>query len=173
MSAIFGIFHRDGSPVDPKALSNLLQNHRQWGPDGGAIGCGEKASACLGLGQARFFSTPEAPAEHLPFFDHARNLAFTAAGRVDNRDDLVAACRDSVNDWLLQSQQTILPDGDLMYLAYLCWGEEAPQHLYGDWAFAALPPAAPVVIHIQDTGQQSLPERIFSYHSPNHARHRR
>ncbi len=133
MSAIFGIFQRDGSPVDPEKLASLQQSHQRWGPDGSQTWLGTGAAACCGLGQARFFTTPEAHAEHLPLFDPQRGLAFTAAGRVDNRSELMAALPALVAAW----PQATLSDGDLMYLAYLHWGADAPQHIYGDWAFAA------------------------------------
>jgi asparagine synthase (glutamine-hydrolysing) len=129
MSAIFGLFQRDGAPLSPERIETLRQQHQTWGPDGGGLWRDESGS--MALGQARFITTPESAYEHLPIYDQARNIAFTAAGRIDRRAELLAELAAP------PIEAPTLPDGDLIYRAYLRWGEAAPQKLYGDWAFAA------------------------------------
>ncbi|MBI5715337.1 MAG: asparagine synthetase B [Chloroflexi bacterium] len=140
MSGLFGIFHRDGSPVASATLQTMRQAMAHWGRDGSDIWL----DGCAGLGQARTFSTPEAQYEHLPRFDSSRGITFTAAGRVDNRDELLANSRwqiaDSQMPLAIRHQPSAIPDGDLLFHAYLKWGEDCAKHIYGDWAFAAWHP---------------------------------
>ncbi|MFZ6027641.1 MAG: asparagine synthase-related protein [Chloroflexota bacterium] len=174
MSAVFGIFHRDGSPVNLGALKSLHEGHCHWGPDGGGVWRGEGGKACLGFGQARFFTTPEAPLEHLPYDDATRGLVFTAAGRVDNRDALIAACKSLADDWCAANRLEVLPDGDLIYLSYLRWGEDAPRYIYGDWAFAVYHVAEQRLFlardHFGNTAMYYyLDARTFAFASDRHA----
>jgi len=143
MSGIFGIFHRDGSPVAPATLATMRQTMAHWGRDGGDTWL----DGCVGLGQARTFSTPEAQFEQLPRFDSSRGIAFTAAARVDNREELIRNWKLEVGSSIAHSFQFPtsnfqhpIPDGDLLYHAYLKWGEDCVKHIYGDWAFAAWHP---------------------------------
>jgi len=50
---------------------------------------------------------------------------FTGSGRVDNRQELKATL--AVFD---------VSDTDLLWLAFLKWGQNAPTHILGDWSFA-------------------------------------
>jgi len=106
-----------------------------WGRDGGE----QWHNGPTGLGQLRTFTTPEAPFENLPRFQDG--IAFTAAGRVDNRDELIADLRLRISDWNTQyatrNTPSPIPDGDLLFRAYRKWNHDAPQHIYGDWSFAA------------------------------------
>ncbi len=139
MGGIYGIFRRDGAPIPLPALETMRAAMAQWGRDGGDLWRNGPA----GLGQLRTFSTPEAPFESLPRIQDG--IAFTAAGRVDNRDELIADLRLRISDWNTQyatrNMQSPIPDGDILFAAYLKWGEAAPQRIYGDWAFAAWHPA--------------------------------
>ncbi|MBI5052733.1 MAG: asparagine synthetase B [Chloroflexi bacterium] len=135
MSGLFGIFHRDGSPVSPATLVTMRAAMAHWGRDGSDIWL----DGCAGLGQARTFSTPEAQYEHLPRFDSSRGIAFTAAGRVDNREELIRDWGLEIGD-SISNLQSPIPDGDFIFHAYLKWGEDCVKHIYGDWAFAAWHP---------------------------------
>jgi asparagine synthase (glutamine-hydrolysing) len=84
VSGIFGVVRRDGAPVGD-ALSRMRAAMTQWGPDG----FGEWSDDHAGLGQARTFSMPESPFEDLPAYDRTAGFAFTAAGRLDNRDAVI------------------------------------------------------------------------------------
>lgn len=130
MSGIFGVFQRDGQPIDSSLFAIIRQNMLQWGPDGLAVW----GDTCIGLGQARLDSTLEAAYENLPTADMAAGFVFTAAARLDNREELVAIGGWSAADAIFVS------DGELLRQAYLRWGSECVNHVYGDWAFAAYHP---------------------------------
>jgi asparagine synthase (glutamine-hydrolysing) len=104
-----------------------------WGRDG----FGRWSEGGAALGQARAWSTPEPGFEALPFHDQTAGFAFTAAGRLDNREALLAelAQRDR------PAARRTWSDGDLLLAAYRRWGESAPARLLGDWSFAAWHPA--------------------------------
>lgn len=137
MSGIFGIWRRDGSPVPPSALETMRRAMAEWGPDGGNV----LLSGPAGLGQMRLFSTPEARRERMPVESPLPTVAkggvggvvFTAAGRVDNREELIRQSGAG-------SQGAGLSDGELILHAYRKWGEESAVRIYGDWAFAAWHP---------------------------------
>ena len=129
LSSIFGIVRRDGGPLDPADLHDLGRRLQGWNRDG----LGEWADGAAGLGQARDFTTPEAEREELPSVEPG--LVFTAAARLDNRDELFAE---------LGLDRTTSParaDVDVVHAAYRRWGERAPLHLLGDWSLAAWHPA--------------------------------
>ena len=126
MSAIFGLINRNGAPVEAEKLKAMQEAMAHWGPDGGAAW----QEGPAGLGQLRLFAVPEAHLEHLPVSDPGSSIVFTAEGRVDNRQELLSQ---------LDCENTI-PDGDLLFAAYRRWGADAPQHIYGDYSFAAWHP---------------------------------
>src|SRR5258708_6888222 len=127
MSGIFGIVQRNGAPLVPSLLDRMRRAMAEWGPDGNVIWNHGPA----GLGQARLFSTQESHLERLPRADRISGIVFTAAARVDNRDEL--------GD-LLQIPTPVraeLADSELLFRAYLRWGEQCAVRIFGDWAFAA------------------------------------
>lgn len=146
MSGIFGVFHRNGSPVEHSMLDTMRQAMADWGQDG----YGVLLDGPVGMGQMRFFSTPEAKFEKMPIKfpvpflkirDHnpekkgmSGGIVFTASGRVDNREELIGQLS-------LRDLQTPIADSDILYHAYLAWGENCPERIYGDWAFAAYHPS--------------------------------
>lgn len=131
MSGIFGLINLDGRPVEDSSLQRMQGAMSFWGPDGADRWC----SGAAGLGQLRLHSTPEAHCDLLPRWEPELGLAFTAAARIDNRDELCAMFDIALRD----RAQT--PDGELVLRAYLRWGEESPKHLLGDWSFAIWHPA--------------------------------
>ena len=127
MSGIFGIFNRQGNPVARPLLEKMQQTMLEWGT--GSIGM--LIDVSVGMGQMRLFSTPEARYEKMSVIDKARGIIFTAAGRVDNREGLIAECG------MRKVKYSEISDGELMLHAYLKWGEDCPNRVYGDWSFAA------------------------------------
>jgi asparagine synthase (glutamine-hydrolysing) len=68
------------------------------------------------------------------------------------------------------SPMSLIPDGDLILHAYLRWGENAPWHILGDWAFAAFHPAERKLFLARDHfGNTSLyyysDPRVFAFSS--------
>jgi asparagine synthase (glutamine-hydrolysing) len=137
VSGIFGIYQLDGGPVDPLRLETMRSSMAEWGPDG----CDILLNGSIGFGQMRFFSTPEAKLEKMPIADKTSAIFFTAAGRVDNREELLKQLAEGARPSAIQSarryNQTIISDVEILFRAYLRWGEDCPVRIYGDWSFAA------------------------------------
>ena len=130
MSGIFGLVRLDGAPVGD-ALATMRAAMPRWGPDGFGEWCDGRAA----LGQARRLSLPESRFEHLPAVDDEAGFAFTAAGRLDNRDALVAELR-------LRDRGRGVGDGERDDGRVPPLGHAgAPRRLLGDWSFAAWHPA--------------------------------
>lgn len=126
MSGIAGICNLDGRPVDPARLQRMTDAIAYRGPDG--LGCW--IDGPTGLGHVMLHTTAESLLEIQPLYDVASALCLSLEGRVDNRDELRAA---------LQSKGLVLKadtDAELVLRAYECWGEDCPQHILGDFAFA-------------------------------------
>lgn len=163
MSALFGIFQRDGSPVAGSALETMRAALSHWGGDGSGV----QLDGCVGLGQLRTFTTPEACSERLPYAEGG--ILFTAAGRVDNRDELLSALSSG-----LPVSSSVIPDGDLLLCAYRRWGADCVTHIYGDWAFAAYHPTERKLFLARDHfGNTSLyyyaDPRVFAFASDRQA----
>ncbi len=126
MSAIFGIQHFDGRPVEHLGLERMGRALAHRGPDGSGIWC----DGAVGLGHRMLRTTPESLSERLPFTDPSGHFVITGDARLDNRDELIAA--------LGPSAQVSAQSGDteLILAAYRHWGERCPQKLLGDFAFA-------------------------------------
>ena len=125
MSAIFGVYQRDRRPVareDLERMSTIL-SHR--GSDGVQI----QAEGSLGFGHRMLWTTPESLNEQLPLIDKSSALTITADARIDNRDELYS---------LLELRRPLaeIGDSELILAAYIKWGEECPEKLLGDFAFA-------------------------------------
>ncbi|MDD4921043.1 MAG: asparagine synthase-related protein [Bacteroidales bacterium] len=131
MSGIFGYINRDGNPVSQRALEKMHRIMTKWGPDG----CNILSVGSVGFGQASLFTTPKSRFDHipgrfqLPFSDKDGTIFFTAAGRLDNRKDLIRQLG-------IEDQQNSLSDEELILQSYLKWGENCPIRIYGDWSFA-------------------------------------
>lgn len=130
MSAIFGIVRRDGAPLHPGMLETMRRAMADWGPDGSEV----RLNGCCGLGQARLHSTPEAHYDRLPYVDTAGGSVFTATARLDNRGELIHSLG------IGQSDAETMADGELLRQAYLRWGDQCVERVYGDWSFAAWHP---------------------------------
>ena len=83
------------------------------------------------MGFANLPIVPEAPYAEGPHCDRALDTLFTASARLDNRDELCERFG------LARAERARVADEHLAWLAWEEWGERAPEHLLGDWAFAA------------------------------------
>ena len=125
MSAIVGLYYRDGRPVsraDVEHMSACLTAH---GPD--SAGCWQQND--MGLAQRQMVITAEDQFEQQPLLSHDGQLVLVSDARLDNRRELFAQLRIS------PSESHTLPDSALILRAYEYWGEDAPKHLLGDYAF--------------------------------------
>ncbi len=126
MSAICGIVHLDGRPVDPETIGAMMAPMAELGPDGEGLWC----DGPVGFGHRLFRNTPEAHHETQPLRSADHQFILTASARIDNRDDLFGALS------IPHPKRATMPDGTLILKAYEKWGEDCPQHLLGDWSFA-------------------------------------
>ena len=135
MSAVAGIYHRDGQPVDKTRCESMLESLDHRGPDG----TGVWNSGRVGLGHCMLWTTPESLHEKLPLVHANEGLTLTADARLDNRNELIEDLG------LTGTQAEGIADSKLILKAYRQWGQGCPERLRGDFAFA-----------IWDTGKQEL-----------------
>ncbi|MCZ3364273.1 MULTISPECIES: lasso peptide isopeptide bond-forming cyclase [Methanobacterium] len=124
MSAITGIFYRDGRKIDPELIKNMNARLSHRGPDGSAVWC----EGSVALGHQMLWTTPESLHEKLPFEDDESGLVITADARIDNRDELS-------KELDIEDKEEV-SDSYFILKAYSMWGEDCPDKLLGDFAFA-------------------------------------
>jgi asparagine synthase (glutamine-hydrolysing) len=166
MTGICGIVNRDGAPVDPAELARFCAAMPEWGRDGFGTWVEGPAALAQGRWHAR---TPQARYEHLPRRDPERGFAITANGRLDNFDELISELH-------LAGDRARIPDGDVIAAAHARWGADAPERLYGDWAYAAWEPAERRLLlardHIGNTAMYyCVTDTRFAFASSRHALH--
>ena len=123
MSAIVGFLGLDGRAASESDLGRMIESLAHRGPDGRSIWLEDG----VGLGHCMLRTTPESLNEHLPL--RREHLTITADARLDNRTDLLRILRGG-------GGADSISDSELILDAYLRWGEECPQRLLGDFAFA-------------------------------------
>ncbi len=126
MSGIVGIYYINGRPVERENLGRMVDILAHRGPDGADVWC----EGNIGLGHRLLWTTPESLLEKQPLIDRTGNLVLTADARIDNRGELISALR--LNDSPVEK----ITDSDLILAAYVEWGNQCPEKLIGDFAFA-------------------------------------
>ncbi|RAM51548.1 MAG: asparagine synthetase B [Hapalosiphonaceae cyanobacterium JJU2] len=126
MSGIMGIYYLDDRPVDRENLGMMVETLAHRGPDGADIWI-DKA---IGFGHRMLWTTPESLLENLPLANSTGNLIITSDARIDNRDELISKLQ--LNHYTSEK----ITDSQLILIAYEKWGEQCPEHLLGDFAFA-------------------------------------
>ncbi len=126
MSAIAGVVHLDGRPIDRERLQRIADALHHRAPDGTSIW----RDGCAGLVHGRLIATPEAARERQPLGDPGTGLAMTFDGRLDNRAELLRALD------IASSEGREIGDAELTLRAYRAWGEASVERLLGDFAFA-------------------------------------
>lgn len=124
MSAITGIFYRDGRKVGLELIKKMNDRLSHRGHDGSAVWC----EGSIALGHQMLWTTPESLHEKLPFEDNESGLVITADARIDNRDELS-------KELDIEDKEEI-SDSYFILKAYQMWGEDCPDKLLGDFAFA-------------------------------------
>lgn len=126
MSAILGIFHLDGGPVDDEWLSSMWRSLSHRGLDGGSVW----KNGPVGLGHQMVWTTPESLIERMPYCDENAGLSIVADARIDNREELIESLH-------LQGEPAAAKtDSRLILAAYEKWGDDCVDRLVGDFAFA-------------------------------------
>lgn len=129
MSAIAGILYRDARPAHPDSLAPALAEMVAMGSDGTTTWAeGNAALAHLAL-----HTTAESEAERWPL-SGPRGTLLIADARLDNRAALLATLRPSA------PAARPPTDAELLLAAHERWGDEAPTHLVGDFAYALWEP---------------------------------
>ena len=122
MSAITGIFYRNGRSVDPKLIKSMNHRLSHRGPDGSKVWC----EGSIAFGHQMLNTTPESLNEPLPFEENG--MIITADARIDNRKELSKKLG-------IENKESV-PDSYFILKSYQKWGEKCPEELLGDFAFA-------------------------------------
>jgi asparagine synthase (glutamine-hydrolysing) len=125
MSGIMGIHYLDGRPVEQE-LGRMVDILTHRGPDGADIWI----DGAVGLGHRMLWTTPESLLEKLPLVSQSGDIVITADCRIDNREELISAFQ------LEKCPPEKITDSQLILAAYEKWGQQCPEHLLGDFAFA-------------------------------------
>lgn len=123
MSAIWGMIHLDRMEADSDIGIQMEDGMKQYKLD--RCLTIKKNNALFGCGIQ--YITKEAVNEFLPYYDEEHRLFYTADCMLDNRNELMKK---------LQLTGDAIPDGTLLYQAYLTWGDEFTDHVLGVFAFA-------------------------------------
>lgn len=126
MSGFAGLLRHDGGPVGHHDLDRLARALPHFDGNRASIWNGGSA----GLVHRLYAISPEDRLERQPWAsrDGSRRLVF--AGRLDNREELAAQLG------LSPAALRETSDGALCLAAIEKWGDEAPAHLFGGFAFA-------------------------------------
>lgn len=148
MSGLLLIHHRDGRPVERPLAVRLLGALDHRGPDGRDF-CWAPSAAFV---HQHFWTTPEEIGERQPLGDAARSVHLALDGRLDNREELIAALPGEAG--------AEVSDAALVLRAYLAWGEEFLGRLLGPLAVVVLDlPRRRVVC-----GRDALGDRTLFYY---------
>ena len=126
MSGIMGISYLDGRPVDSADLGQMIDILAHRGPDVSDIW----VDGSVGFGHRMLWTTPESLIEKLPLVNLTCDIVMTCDARIDNRDELISALQFD------NCPPEKITDSQLILTAYERWGEQCPEHLLGDFAFA-------------------------------------
>jgi asparagine synthase (glutamine-hydrolysing) len=125
LSGIAGLYYLDHRPIDPQTLEQMLARIAYRGPDGSGLWY----DGPVGLGHQMLRTTPESLHEQLPLADESGDLIISCDARVDNRSELIEALE-------IERPRAEITDASLILRAYERWGEQCPERLVGDFAFA-------------------------------------
>ncbi len=126
MSAIAGIIHFDGAPATLGLVGKITTAMARRGPDG----TGHWVGGSVALGHCLLRTTPESLEESQPLISEDGQLVLVMDGRLDNREELRRELRGR------GFEPRTRTEAELVLGAYRLWGEDSPQHLLGDFAYA-------------------------------------
>lgn len=128
MSAITGIFYRDGRELNHNQIKKMNDSLSHRGKDGSRVWF----DGSLAFGHQMLHTTQESLHEKLPFKDESSGMVITADARIDNRAELAPLLK-------LEDNENV-PDSAFILEAYKMWGDQCPEKLLGDFAFAIWDP---------------------------------
>lgn len=130
MTAIAGLIRLDDAPIDRATLERMQSVLAPYGPD--AQQHWQQGSA--GFVRTLLRTTPEDSLDHQPLHDSASQTLLMFDGRIDNRDELARQLG------LAPAELALMADSALALQACLRWGQDAVEHLLGDFALACWHP---------------------------------
>lgn len=154
LSAIAGILELDDVASSGETIIHMMKELQKYPADAVNIWRNDH----LALGCHAQWITPESTNERLPSYDANRGLAITADAIIDNREQLFNQLHIEF------SLRKTMTDAELILVAYMKWGKEAPKHLIGDYAFVIWDKRRNQLFGARDVlGRRSL----YYYHAPN------
>jgi asparagine synthase (glutamine-hydrolysing) len=124
MTALAGLWKFSASPDLEPVVTSMVRAQRRYGPHGSAAAILETVA----FGRALYRLLPEDRFDTQPLIGASRTLMLVADVRIDNRDELL--------DELGCARGAELSDADLVLKACEAWGDQAPEKIIGDFAFA-------------------------------------
>lgn len=140
MAGIFGVCRFDAAPIDRALVARMSETLAHDGRDG--EGLDVSGSAALGC---RILRTPSEPALRAQPVRRTSGIRVVFDGRLDNRDELIAALRDRYYD-----VSAAAPDAELAAASYERAGAEFARDLLGDFAVAVVDPVERRVVLARD-----------------------
>ncbi len=125
MSAIAGIVHFDGRPVEPDQIEAMAAAMRLRGPDG----LTHWRSGNAALGQCMLRTTPESLEEAQPLSNEDQSLVLVMDGRVDNFEELRRKLLGKGAELRTHA------DAELVLRAFEVWGDDCLGHIVGECVF--------------------------------------
>jgi len=125
MSAVAGIIHLDGAPVEPGQVEAMTAAMHNRGPDG----IHHWRGGNVAMGQCMLKTTPESSDETQPLANEDGSLVLVMDGRVDNFEELR---RDLLARGAALRTMT---DAELVLRAYEVWGDGCPDRIIGEFVF--------------------------------------
>lgn len=123
MSAIWGIIDFNKKEISEQDQIFIRVPYESYRID--SINQKSQQHVLFGCGLQYF--RPNSSNEELPYYDKTRQIYYTADVFLDNREELI---RD------LQIEDNQIPDGKLLYEAYLSWGPSFTDHCLGCYSAA-------------------------------------
>ena len=126
MCGICGELRFDGAPADMAAIGRMSERLARRGPDHS----GSFSDGSLGFGHRRLSIIDLSVKSHQPMVDAELGLALVFNGTIYNYRELRAQLRERGHHFFSDG------DTEVILKAYREWGEDAPRHLHGMFAFA-------------------------------------
>lgn len=125
MGSIFAIFRKAGAADISSIVGDAMQELSFWQPDNVKTILSEEC----GLGCLSLYTTPYAKYQELADQEEVDDLFIVTDSRIDYRIELA----DQLG--IDRKELDILSDSKLILLAYIKWGAQCVNKLYGDFAF--------------------------------------